>query len=98
MEEKILPVEKLELVDLDIYADKEAHIENLRKDIAENGLKTKIKVKKNEETGGYYVTQGYSRVKACIKLGITEIPCIIEGTVDGKETEAVIKGNKCEVE
>lgn len=97
MKEKIVPVEMLEFTDSNIYADKKEHMENLRKDIAENGLKTPIKVRLNAETGKYLVTQGVSRVKSCMKLGFNEIPCMIEGTADGNETEAVIKGNRYEV-
>ena len=94
MEEKRILIENLELLENEIYQEDDANIELLAQDIAQNGLKHKVRVKYNGENEKYTVISGRARIKALLKLGICEIPCIIEDVPDGKELEATVRSNK----
>ncbi len=53
-------------------------LDSLAKSISRNGLLTPIIVVKNKDRRGFTLVAGERRLRACQKLGMSEIPCIIE--------------------
>ena len=71
----------------------EEQLDTLAKSIATNGLLTPIIVVKSKDKRGYNLVAGERRLRACERLGMSEIPAIIESYTDNESAVLALVEN-----